>query len=96
MGFIQIIEYETDRFDEIQALMESRQEDMDGPPPFRLLRVTRDRDNPRRYLTIIEFPSYEEAMANSDKPETGELAKAMAALVAKGPIFHNLDVVHAM
>ncbi|GHJ48521.1 hypothetical protein Cs7R123_58630 [Catellatospora sp. TT07R-123] len=96
MGFIQIIEYETDRFNEVAALMQAREQEMDGPPPFKLLRVARDRDNPRRYLTIVEFDSYEAAMANSADPRTGEMAGAMAALVATGPVFHNLDVLHAI
>jgi hypothetical protein len=29
-----------------------------------------DRDRPNRYVTIVEFPSYEAAMENSRRPET--------------------------
>jgi hypothetical protein len=92
MAFIQIIEYETDRADEIAELM-------DGMPPepgdsgLVRIAVTQDRDNPRRYLTIVEFESYEVAMQNSDRPETGEMAAKLAALCAGPPRFHNLDVV---
>jgi hypothetical protein len=32
-------------------------------------------------------------MANSDKPETGEMAAKLAALCAGPPRFHNLDVI---
>ena len=32
-----------------------------------------DRDNPNRYYTIVEFPSHEEAMRNSDLPATQEV-----------------------
>ena len=92
MGFIQIIEYETDRPDEMMALGNENMEGASGPPPFTRLAVTQDRDNPNRYLTIVEFPSYEAAMENSRRPETGEFAKQMAALCTKGPEFHNLDV----
>jgi heme-degrading monooxygenase HmoA len=93
MAFIQIIEYETDRFEEIAALMGEMDNDGGDAPGFVRGTVTKDRDNPRRYLTIVEFESYETAMANSDKPETGEMAAKLAALCSGPPRFHNLDVV---
>ena len=92
MGFIQIVEYETDRPDEIKALGEARRAEMpEAPPGFRLT-VTRDRDRPNRYLTIIEFPSYEVAMEMSGRPDTDAFARQMAALCTSGPRYHNLDV----
>jgi len=95
MAFIQIIEYETDRADEIAQLMEDvRPQDSDGPGFVRMA-VTQDRDNPRRYLTIVEFTSYEVAMANSERPETDEMAGKLAALCAGPPRFHNLDVIQS-
>jgi hypothetical protein len=51
-----------------------------------------DRDRPNRYVTIVEFPSYEAATENSRRPEAGEFAKQMAALCTKGPEYYNLDV----
>jgi hypothetical protein len=65
-------------------------------PPFTRLAVTQDRDNPNRYLTIVEFPSYEAAMANSEDPGTSDFATRMAALCTSGPRFHNLDVRMSM
>jgi hypothetical protein len=92
MGFIQIIEYETDRPEEMWALGEARTAEMgEAPPGFRLT-VTQDRDNPKRYVTIVEFPSYEVAMENSNDPGTDAFARQMAALCTSGPRFHNLDV----
>jgi quinol monooxygenase YgiN len=92
MSFIQIIEYDTDRADEMLALGQARMAEMgDTPPGFRLT-ITQDRDNPNRYVTIVEFPSYEVAMENSGRPETDEFAKQMAALCTSGPSFRNLDV----
>ena len=32
--------------------------------------LTRDRDRPNTYVDIVEFPSYEDAMKNSELPET--------------------------
>jgi quinol monooxygenase YgiN len=90
-GFVQIVEYETDRADEMKALRDDMR-DEGGTPGFDGLTVTQDRDNPRRWLMIVEFASYEEAMANSARPETDAMAKKMAALAAGPPKFHNLDI----
>lgn len=92
MTFVQIIEYETDRPDEVRALGESRSSEMGDPPPgFRLV-VTRDRDRPNRYVTIVEFASYEAAMENSQRPETDAFAREMRALCTSEPRFQNLEV----
>jgi quinol monooxygenase YgiN len=93
MTFIQIIEYETDRADEIAAMMGEMTADGGDDPGFVRLTVTQDRDNPRRFLTIVEFTSYEVAMENSDRPETGEMAARFAELCVGPPRYHNLDVV---
>lgn len=42
---------------------------------------------------MVEFPSYDEAMANSDLPETGEFAQRLTALCEGPPAFRNLDLV---
>ena len=55
--------------------------------------VTSDRDNPRRYLIVAEFDSYEAAMENSNLEETDNLAADMAALLDGPPTFHNLNVL---
>lgn len=96
MSFIQIIEYETDRPDEMRALADRQQADMPPAPPGFRLNVTRDRDQPNRYFTIVEFPSYEEAMENSAKPETDAFAREMAALCTSGPKYYNLEVIETM
>jgi hypothetical protein len=92
MSFIQIIEYETDRPDEMRALGEARMAQApDAPPGFRVV-VTKDRDRPNHYFTIVEFPSYDAAMENNARPETDAFAKQMAALCTSTPRFYNLDV----
>ncbi|HZN77891.1 MAG TPA: hypothetical protein VFC00_40290 [Micromonosporaceae bacterium] len=90
-GFVQIIEYETERADDMKALRDSMDE-RDMAPGFRRLTVTQDRDNPKRWLILVEFASYEEAMANSARPEVDEMAQKMNALTVNGAKFHNLDV----
>ena len=54
---------------------------------------TRDRDADNTYVQIVEFPSYEDAMANSNMPETGAFAAQLASLCDGPPTFRNLDVV---
>ena len=96
MSFVQVIEYETDRADEIMALgQEQRSEMPETPEGFRVT-VTRDHDNANRYFMIVEFPSYEEAMANSGRPETDAFARRLATLCTSGPRYYNLDVVATM
>jgi len=95
MSFVQIVEYETDHAEEIDAKMRDGIES--GPPmTFTRLTHTQDRGNPNRYLDIVEFPSYDVAMANSSRPETDQLAKEMASLCTSGPHFYDLDVIMTM
>jgi hypothetical protein len=54
---------------------------------------TKDRDAMNTYVQIVEFPSYEEAMANSDLPETAEFAAQLAALCDGPPTFRNLEIL---
>lgn len=92
-GFVQIIEWSSSRLDDVRALSEGRRDEMAGEGmPTRLL-VTANRDVPNRYMTIVEFESYEIAMANSADPRTDAFAKEMAALCDGPPTFYNLDVV---
>jgi hypothetical protein len=44
----------------------------------------------------VEFPSYEEAMANSELPETAEFAARLMELCDGPPTFRNLDVLREM
>lgn len=91
MSFIQIIDYETDQPQLIDAQMRQAM-DASMDMTFTRLEHTQDRDNPNHYMTIVEFPSYEMAMANSERPETGAMAQQLAALCTEGPTFHNLEV----
>ncbi|MDQ4011017.1 MAG: hypothetical protein M3228_10060 [Actinomycetota bacterium] len=96
-GFMQIIEYRTSRIDEVQALINKRRAQLESgqqdpaTAPTRAM-MTADRDRPGYYLTIIEFDSYESAMENSNRPETGEMAAEMAKLCDGPPTFYNLDI----
>lgn len=92
MTFVQLIEFRTRRIDEIDAAIDTWIRESEGwRAPTRSLRTkVRDRDDV--YLQIVEFPSYEEAMANSDRPETSALADSLQKLCDEPPVFTNLDV----
>jgi uncharacterized protein (DUF1330 family) len=92
--FVQIVEFQTDRIDEMRALSEEMDEKFAGRnlgPTHRL--VLRDRNTPGRYLVVVEFDSYEEAMRNSNDPETTKMAESMAALCTRPPSFTDCDVL---
>ncbi|MEU8571745.1 hypothetical protein [Streptomyces asoensis] len=91
--FVQIIDFETDRIDEMRALAEEGERSITGRTdgPKRRL-VLQDRSRPNRYLVIVEFDSHEEAMRNSADPETGKFAERMAALCTSPPAFTDCDV----
>ena len=58
--------------------------------------VTRDRDRPGTVIVIAEFPSYEEAMKNSELPETQRNSEEMMKLADNGAAFRNLDVTNQL
>jgi quinol monooxygenase YgiN len=92
MTFIQIIEVTTTHPEEIQGLVEEWSAKTEGRRTVHRSTLTTDLDRPNTYVQIVEFPSYQEAMANSDLPETGEFARELARLCDGPPAFRNLDV----
>ncbi len=91
-GFVQIIEFTTTRIDEVRALGDEMRSQADAGLVLRGT-FTADRDRPNTYVNIIEFESYETAMENSNRPETGAFAGRMAELCDGPPKFYNLDVL---
>lgn len=93
MKFVQIVDFETERIDEMQKLAEEADKRMagrSGGPTHRL--VLQDRNKPSRYLVVIEFDSAEDAMRNSNDPETTKMSEQMAALCTRPPSFTDCDV----
>jgi hypothetical protein len=76
MSFVQIIQFETTEIDEIRQLDEEWYAKTAGHRTVRREILTRDRSNPDRYMAIVEFDSYKEAMRNSQLPETTAIANA--------------------
>jgi len=92
MKFVQIIEFTTSKGDEVAQLDEEWIAATAGKTTAtRVLRCV-DRNDPKRQFTIVEFPSYEAAMKNSELPETGAMAEKMAALCDGPPTFYDLEV----
>src|SRR5438093_8003372 len=91
MPFIQIIEYKTSKIDELNAALDSWLEATKGKRAATRGVQTKDLDATNTYVQIVEFPSYEEAMANSNLPETSEFAAKLASLCDGPPSFRNLD-----
>lgn len=93
MGFVQVIEMTTTRVPEIEKLTDEWMAATTGRRSAQRSLLTRDRERPDTYVQVVEFPSYEEAMANSALPETAAFAQRLSALCTEGPTFRNLDLV---
>jgi hypothetical protein len=93
MKFVQTIEFQTSRIDEILALDTKWREATAGKRTATAMNITKDRDRPNTYVWMIEFPSYEDAMRNNDLPETQQIAEQMMKLSDGSAAFRNLDVM---
>jgi hypothetical protein len=96
MTFIQIIEFSTTREADVDALLEQWLERTQGKRRATRGVQTRDRDDANTYVQIVEFPSYEDAVANSELSETSDVAARLAELCDGPPTFRNLDVIRDM
>ncbi len=92
MAFVQIIEFTTTRPDEVEALVSEWRTKTAGRRTAQRATVTQDRERPNTYVQIVEFPSYEDAMANSNLPETASFAERLGHLCDGPMLFRNLDV----
>lgn len=92
MAFVQIIEVTTSRIGDVESLMDEWVKRTEGKRKTQRSVLTEDRDRPNTFVQMVEFPSYEAAMANSSLPETGEFAEKLAKLCDGPPAFRNLDV----
>jgi hypothetical protein len=95
MAFVQVIEFTTTKVAEAEELMSGWVAATQGRRSAQRSLLTQDRERADTYVQVVEFPSYEEAMANSALPETAALARKLSALCTSGPSFRNLDVLRA-
>lgn len=94
-AFLQLIEFSTskEKLDEASTLIDRWKTEIGDARTTRWALLTADRDREDRYVQLVEFPSYEEAMTNSAHPATTAFAENVAKLAEDGPTFRNLDVV---
>jgi len=92
MPFVQLIEFKTSRIDEFNATVDDWLKESAGWRTSTRAQMGQDRDQPGTYIQVVEFPSYEAAMENSNRPETAKFAEKLAALCDGPATFRNLDV----
>lgn len=94
MEFVQVIEFTTVKYDEVRAIgdefLKSRRT-AGGPKPVSVLQL-KDRDRPDTYRTVARFASFEEAMQNSNRDDTAQMAERIAAL-CDDRSFRNFDII---
>lgn len=93
MGFIQIIDFQTD---DLEPIMQSHEKWLAATEGKRTIRrdiVARDRNDPNHYVVIAFFDSYESAMENSALPGTQASAEEFAAAATGAMTFLDLDIV---
>ncbi|MFD7255902.1 ester cyclase, partial [Streptomyces sp. NPDC059895] len=93
MTFVQLIDCRTSRFDEMNRLLDTWVEQTKGKRTATHALVAKDRSDASHLIEIVEFPSYEEAMRNSNLPETDRIFQQMVALCDEMPTFTDLEVV---
>jgi quinol monooxygenase YgiN len=92
MGFVQIIEIETTTPEAVEALVTEWRTKTEGSRTVQRATFAKDRDRPSTYVQIVEFPSYEEAVANSELPHTAAFAERLREICDGPLVFRNLDV----
>jgi hypothetical protein len=91
-AFVQLIEFDTDRIAEWDAIVGRWAEAIGAQHAVRWAVLGSDRDRPGRHVAIVAFGGYAEAMANSDHAATAAFGKELQAICSSEPRFRNLDV----
>lgn len=94
-AFVQIIEFRTRSYDEMNALIDGWKSDIGADRGAGWMVMGRDRDRADTYLEVVAFPSVEAAQRNSDHPVTTAFAEKMRSLCDGPPTFRDLEVVRA-
>jgi hypothetical protein len=80
-AFVQLIEFDTDRIAEWDAIVGRWAEAIGAQRTVRWSVLGTDRDRPGHHVAMVEFPGYTEAFG-----------KELQAICDGGPRFRNLDV----
>lgn len=95
MRFTQHIVFYAASDQEVLDLVSSAMEESNGSGPIGA-RVLRFRDKPSRYVIQVDFASWEEAVANNDRPETQQWAARLREIAESEIKYENLDVIAEM
>jgi hypothetical protein len=93
MSFVQVIEFDTSREEDVQRLMDEWRESTAAENTVTHTTLARDHGGTGHYVAIVQFPSYEEAMRNSRLPKTDEMSRRMQDLCDGPARFLDLDVI---
>ncbi|MEV0961086.1 MULTISPECIES: ester cyclase [unclassified Streptomyces] len=93
MTFVQMIDCKTDRVEELNRLLDIWVEQTRGKRTATHNVLAQDRSDGTHVVEIVEFPSYEDAMRNSNLPETDRIFQEMVALCDGMPTFTDLEVI---
>jgi quinol monooxygenase YgiN len=91
MGFLQIIDFHTDQYDEFVRLERQWVVDTDGQRTSVGGQLYADRDDPTHFVALDWFTDYDSAMVNSALPGTSAFAEKATALSTGDVVFHNLE-----
>ena len=91
MGFLQIIDFHTDRIEEFIALKRTWEEDSAGTRTSTGGQLFADRNHPGHYVALDWFTDYDSAMVNSALPATSSFAEQARGLSTGEVTFHNLE-----
>ena len=68
MGFVQIIDFTTSRYDDLRKVEDEWTAATEGIRTTPRWMIGKDRDRLNHYVEVVEFPPYAEAMRNNDLP----------------------------
>jgi quinol monooxygenase YgiN len=95
MGFTQTMAVRASDGEALAEMMTEWHEVEAGVAPGYLgSRLFAYRDDPGRFLILVDFSSVEEAEQNNDRPETQQWAGRLQQLIDGEPKFSNLDEIH--
>jgi hypothetical protein len=91
--FVQLIEFQTSRIDEVRTLERRWREAMEATGHAPAMSITKDRDRQNRYVWMVEFRSREHAARSDELEETRYIAEQLMKLADGPAVFRNLDVL---
>jgi hypothetical protein len=94
-AFVQLIDCQTERPDEWDAIVERWAKAIGEERTARWSMVGADCDVVGHFVGVVEFPDHASAMANSAHPATGRFLAELTRICTAPPTFRNLDVRHA-